>query len=98
MRRASRDETLLLRYSDDGCGIDEKDLRKIWEPFYSTKRGQGGSGLGLHIVYNLVTQTLNGVINCRSRIGEGTEFNIRIPLSESESELSPTQEPDVHPA
>lgn len=93
---ATRDETLLLRYSDDGCGIDEKNLRKIWEPFYSTKRGQGGSGLGLHIVYNLVTQTLNGVINCRSRIGEGTEFNIRIPLSDTGSELSPTQELDVH--
>ncbi len=92
------DGTLLLRYRDNGCGIEDKNLRKIWEPFFSTKRGQGGSGLGLHIVYNLVTQTLNGLVDCHSRPGRGTEFFIRIPLSQAPDEQHGTQESDENPA
>ena len=66
-------------YSDNGVGIPEDQLSKIFNPFYTTKRGSGGSGLGLSIVYNIVTQTLGGSIECGSDIGGGTTFTIIFP-------------------
>ncbi|WP_394205244.1 ammonium transporter [Shewanella waksmanii] len=75
-----------LIYCDNGQGINPENLQQIFEPFYTTKRGKGGSGLGLHIVFNLVTQTLNGTINCQSQPGQGTEFTIQFPaILEAES-------------
>ncbi|MEG4593274.1 ATP-binding sensor histidine kinase [Microcoleus sp. F8_C2] len=71
---------LSFEYSDDGQGIPPENLSKIFEPFFTTKRGQGGSGLGLHIVYNLVTQKLKGEIECKSEVGAGTKFIIKLPL------------------
>lgn len=73
-------ERLSFEYSDDGQGIPPENLSKIFEPFFTTKRGQGGSGLGLHIVYNLVTQKLRGEIECKSEVGGGTKFIIKLPL------------------
>lgn len=70
-----------LEYADDGQGIPPEDLNKIFEPFFTTRRAQGGSGLGLPIVYNLVTQKLNGTINVQSQVGVGTTFTISLPLS-----------------
>lgn len=72
---------LVLTYSDDGRGISRENMAKIYDPFFTTKRGKGGSGLGLHIIFNLVNNTLNGEISCESREGEGTQFVIRIPYS-----------------
>ena len=60
---------------------------RIFEPFYTTKRGQGGTGLGLYIVYNLVTQKLRGSIECESTSGAGTTFIIQIPLNEGTNTL-----------
>lgn len=74
-----------LSYKDNGHGINIENLQQIFEPFYTTKRGKGGSGLGLHIVFNLVTQTLGGTIKCQSWVGEGTEFIIQFPATLSES-------------
>ncbi len=71
---------LHVTYNDDGIGIDEKIKTKVFEPFTTTKRGSGGSGLGLHLVYNLVTQALNGHIDFESKTGEGTTFNITFPV------------------
>jgi PAS domain S-box-containing protein len=71
---------LRIRYSDNGKGMSKQERSRIFEPFYTTKRGQGGTGLGLHIVYNLVTQRLNGSITCESTPGEGTTFMIQIPI------------------
>ncbi len=76
---AFTEDTFVLTYYDNGKGIAEPHLSKIFEPFHTTKRGQGGSGLGLHIVYNLVTQRLDGSISCESSPGEGTTFTIEIP-------------------
>ncbi len=76
------DGALVLRYSDDGCGMGEALRSRMFEPFYTTKRGQGASGLGLHIVYNLVNQSLGGSITCESAPGQGTTFVIRIPQVE----------------
>jgi len=75
------DDTLWIRYSDNGKGMSEEEQSRIFEPFYTTKRAQGGTGLGLHIVYNLVTQRLNGHIECESTPGEGTTFTIQMPNS-----------------
>jgi signal transduction histidine kinase len=73
-------EELLIRYSDNGKGMEEETLKRIFDPFFTTSRGMGGTGLGMHIVYNLVTMTLGGKIKCFSRPREGTTFSIRIPL------------------
>ena len=55
-------------------------LRRLFEPFYTTKRGQGGSGLGANIVYNLVTTKLGGTIAVDSPRGKGLRYIIRLPL------------------
>ena len=69
-----------LQYSDNGSGISEEDINRIFTPFFTTKKNLGGSGLGLSIVYNLVTKKLNGSISVTSKIGEGTTFIIKIPI------------------
>jgi signal transduction histidine kinase len=66
-----------LTYSDNGVGMKKKTAKQIYEPFFTTKRNFGGSGLGMHIVFNLVTQRLNGTIDCDSAPGKGTKFTIQ---------------------
>ena len=73
-------DNLRMTYSDDGHGIEPEILKRLFDPFVTTKRGQGGSGLGTHIIYNLVTQGLGGRIQCFSEAGQGTRFEITIPL------------------
>ncbi|HSX59381.1 MAG TPA: two-component regulator propeller domain-containing protein [Tahibacter sp.] len=65
--------------ADDGRGMDERERARVFEPFFTTRRSEGGSGLGLHIVHNLVTQVLGGRIVCASVEGRGTRFAIRWP-------------------
>ncbi len=79
---SEQENELHFRYSDDGKGMNEEHIRKIFDPFFTTKRARGGTGLGMHIVYNLVTQTLDGQIECSSVPGKGTDFFIRIQLEE----------------
>lgn len=71
---------LQIRYSDNGKGMTKEERSRIFDAFYTTRRGQGGTGLGLHIVYNLVTQQLKGNIKCESKPGMGTMFIIQIPI------------------
>ncbi len=82
LEKKARDEgaRLILRYSDNGKGISADTLNKIYDPFFTTNRNGGGSGLGLHIVYNLVTQKLNGTIHCESVETQGTTFTLSIPI------------------
>ena len=75
-----RNKKLFFIYFDNGTGIKKDNLKKIFNPFYTTKRSKGGSGLGLHLVYNIVTRILGGSIKCISRSGEGTLFKIIMPL------------------
>jgi signal transduction histidine kinase len=72
-------ETVELTVTDNGKGIPKENLARIYDPFFTTKRGEGGSGLGLHIVFNIVTETLRGHIDCRSSVGSGTSFTATIP-------------------
>ena len=76
----SEDGKVILEYADSGNGMTSAQLARLYEPFYTTKRGQGGCGLGMHIVYNNVTQVLGGSISCKSRPGRGTRFVIEIPM------------------
>ena len=74
------DEKLHISYQDNGIGIDEKIKSRVFDPFTTTKRGSGGSGLGLHLVFNLVTQALNGKIDFKTSAERGTLFNIEFPV------------------
>lgn len=65
--------------ADDGIGIAAASLGRIFEPFYTTKLGKGGSGLGLHIAYNVVTGTLGGRISAESELGRGTRVILDLP-------------------
>ncbi|GAA5135379.1 sensor histidine kinase [Thalassotalea piscium] len=67
---------IALTYQDNGVGVPTSGVTKIFEPFYTTKRGQGGTGLGLHIVYNLVTQSLGGEISYDGTFTHGAKFDI----------------------
>lgn len=69
-----------LRVKDNGKGIAAKNLTRIFEPFFTTRLGQGGSGLGLHISYNIVTSVLGGSISVASVEGDGASFNLELPV------------------
>jgi C4-dicarboxylate-specific signal transduction histidine kinase len=73
------DDTIRLIYSDDGQGIPPELQSKVFDPFFTTQRGNGGSGLGLHIVYNTVRQTLKGRLQMHSAQAQGTMFTLHFP-------------------
>lgn len=75
-----RADQIELVYSDSGKGMSRDVLAHIFEPFFTTKRGAGGSGLGMHIVYNIVTATLRGTIRVESELGHGARFILRLPM------------------
>jgi signal transduction histidine kinase len=68
-----------IMISDDGCGMNQETQRQAFEPFFTTRRDQGRVGLGLHIVYNIVTNRLGGRINLDSKPGEGTRIRMIVP-------------------
>jgi len=71
---------LTIVYKDDGKGISKEDLPKIFDLFFTTKLNNGGTGLGLNIVQNLITDKLNGIIQCENQKDRGVVFTIVIPL------------------
>jgi signal transduction histidine kinase len=66
-------------FADNGMGMTPDVQRQAFDPFFTTRRNEGGTGLGLHIVYNLVTQQLGGRMMLESRVGQGTTFRIIMP-------------------
>ncbi len=78
---ARHGEDVRLVYADDGVGIPPEHLGRVFDPFFTTRRGQGGSGLGMHIVYNLVTRMLGGTIDLASPPGEGTRVTVTFPAA-----------------
>lgn len=73
---------LVMFYRDNGKGISEKNLPKIFDPFFTTNM-QIGTGLGMNITYNLITQKLKGDITLKSKENEGVLFTISIPIEET---------------
>lgn len=72
-------DTVRLTVADDGCGMPAEHRAQVFEPFFTTRRGHGGSGLGLHIVHNLVVGVLKGTISVESAPGQGTAFTLTFP-------------------
>lgn len=79
IKAEEKENNVLLIYEDNGKGIEAQHLPHIFEPFYTTSKNKGGTGLGLNIVYNLVNQTLKGNIHVSSVLGEYTKFIIEFP-------------------
>ena len=77
----SQDGWVDVQVADDGVGMSQELLSQFFQPFFSTKIGRGGTGLGTTIVENLVKETLGGTLAVQSTLGQGTTFLIRIPLS-----------------
>ncbi len=76
--RQLRDDVDIFVF-DDGVGMSEETQRRALDPFFTTRRNEGGTGLGLHIIFNLVTQQLGGRLTFESRLGWGTRFRISVP-------------------
>ena len=75
------EQGLNIDYADNGVGLSEEGKEKFFEPFYTTIRGEGGSGLGGHIIYNLITQTLQGDVEIDKNHTQGFKISIRFPLT-----------------
>ena len=77
-------------FADDGVGMTPEVQRQAFDPFFTTRRDEGGTGLGLHIVYNLVTQQLDGRMMLESREGQGTTFRIIMPRTAKDGTATET--------
>ena len=84
-------DSVVLEYRDNGAGISKENQRKVFDPFFTTRLGQGGSGLGLYLAYALMTGPIGGQLTLESTPGAGVCFALTIPRtapkrsSESES-------------
>ncbi len=81
-----KDDGVDIQVSDDGVGMSPNDLGQMFQPFFSTKIGRGGTGLGTTIVENLVNRTLGGSLRVESAVGHGTRYWIHLPLSGPDQE------------
>ncbi|NTV45571.1 MAG: GHKL domain-containing protein [Chlorobiales bacterium] len=81
VRTSLENDKVLIKIQDNGKGIPKENLKKIFEPFYTTKPVGEGTGLGLAIVYKIIQQH-NGTIQVHSEVGKGTAFEIRIPCTQ----------------
>lgn len=77
-------DQLIIDYRDNGVGVQEGWQHKVFEPFMTTKRGQGCSGLGMHITFNLVSQLLDGHIDCMPS-ESGAHFRMTLPMAATEN-------------
>jgi signal transduction histidine kinase len=75
----TEDNNAILLFKDDGHGMTQHVLDNIFEPFFTTKRNSGGTGLGMNIVYNIISQKLQGTIKIESALKEGSNFYITLP-------------------
>ncbi len=71
-----------IRIADNGLGIPESVRQRLFDPFFTTKPVGKGTGMGLSISYQIVTEKHGGSLSCTSETGEGAEFQIRIPVSQ----------------
>lgn len=80
---------VLFTVKDDGSGIEEKDLQKIFDPYFSTKNKETVSGLGLYVSYGII-KAHKGMIEVTSKVGTGTQFDVYIPAFEPQKEKKPS--------
>ncbi|HEX7566859.1 MAG TPA: PAS domain S-box protein [Bradyrhizobium sp.] len=78
VRESGKDNVEII-FSDNGCGMSLDVRRRAFDPFFTTRRDQGGTGLGLHIVYSIVTNRLGGRLDLDSEPGRGTQIQIILP-------------------
>jgi PAS domain S-box-containing protein len=76
---AAGNDYVEILFSDDGCGMNPDDRRKAFDPFFTTRRDQGSTGLGLHIVHSIVTNYLGGRVHLDSEPGKGTKIRLVLP-------------------
>ena len=81
------DNSVLLSVSDNGCGMSEEVMKRVFEPFYTTKEVGMGTGLGLSISYSII-QKHHGEIQVESEPGKGTTFTVRLPVNNKEELLT----------
>jgi signal transduction histidine kinase len=86
-RPRGQDEIEII-FADDGAGMTPDVQRQAFDPFFTTRRNEGGTGLGLHIVYNIVTQQLGGRMMLESRLGHGSTFRIIMPRTAKGGDLA----------
>jgi signal transduction histidine kinase len=79
--RSSGGDKVEILFADNGCGMSADVRRQAFNPFFTTRRESGSTGLGLHIVHNIVTNRLGGQLNVDSAPGEGTKIQIILPLT-----------------
>jgi signal transduction histidine kinase len=89
-------DQVVLHFTDDGIGMSEATRNRVFDPFFTTKLGQGGSGLGMNIVYNIVREIMGGRIAIASGIGTGTHITVVLPVVAPQSPAT-TAEAQRHP-
>jgi C4-dicarboxylate-specific signal transduction histidine kinase len=77
---AQRDGAVIMVVGDNGVGMTDEVARRVWEPFFTTRRGDGGSGLGMHIVHNLVVERFKGRIELQTAPGAGCCYTVWLPF------------------
>ena len=86
-----QDDALLIEVSDNGVGMPPEVVERVFEPFFTTRRGAGGTGLGLHIVHQVVTTAFQGHVEVTSQPGEGTRWQLRLPFGTDALRYIPPQ-------
>jgi len=74
------DDQLVVTLRDNGRGMDEATAAKCWDPFFTTRRGDGGSGLGLHIIHNIAVEHFQGTVELDTAPGAGCQYTLRLPI------------------
>ena len=78
---SQHDDLVVFEYTDDGIGMTPEQKAKVYDPFFTTKQGKGGTGLGMHIVFNIVTQKLCGDISLETSPGNGVRYVLTLPAN-----------------
>ena len=90
---ARQGDWIEMQVSDNGKGIAPDMIDKVFDPFVTTRRGQGGTGLGLNIVFNLLVKQFGGTITVASVLGQGACFTLRMPCVTPVAPVAPVEEP-----
>ncbi|NQZ30788.1 MAG: ATP-binding protein [Oceanospirillaceae bacterium] len=77
-----------ISFTDNGCGMDDDTLKNIYQPFFTTKRANGGTGLGMNIIYTLISEKLKGEIHVESALDKGTTFTMSLPFDSAQQHLT----------